>query len=297
MVSTFKHERSVMAIKTFILYFAPFLAGSIAIFAITKQFVTSFAAKANKPIRYGGIFSIVSSGVAFLSTFISENPFMVFWILAAIYLIFGWVHVYFTHKKYFSNPREPRRTLLTGEILFSLSIVLFSVAAFAALQYFLKDKSFMFYPMLCSLLFFFVPLLIYHTFQSAYDIPRPEYATWEYPIGQVIELPDQKENERLYVIGFEIAKRSHDAHRTSFRAKAPAHMQLGELFYHFINDYNDVQSETPIEYVTKNQDSHTWYFRTKPKWYNVSNILDPYKTVEENRIRENTVIICERGAM
>lgn len=285
-----------MAIKIFILYFAPFLAGSIAIFAIAKQFASSFAAKASKPIRYGGVFSIVSSGIAFLSTFVSENPFLTFWILAGIYLVFGWVHVYLTHRKYFSNPRETRQRLITGEVLFSLSIILFSVAAFAALQYFLKDKSFMFYPILCSMLFFFVPLLIYHTFQSAYEIPRPVYATWQYPMDEVLELPDEKENEILYVIGFEIAKRSADNDRTYFRAKAPADMMLGELFYHFINDYNEVQSETPIEFIAGNQQAHTWYFRTKPKWYNFSNILDPFKTVYQNRIRENTVIICERAA-
>ena len=285
-----------MAIKIFILYFAPFLAGSIAIFAITKQFASSFAAKASKPARYGGIFSVLSSGIAFLATFISENPFLVFWILAFIYLIFGWVHVWLTHRKYFTNARETRQRLLTGEVLFSLSIILFSVAAFAALQYFLKDKSFMFYPILCGMLFFFVPLLIYHTFQSAFEIPNPVYATWEYPLDQTIELPDEKENEILYVIGFELTKRSADGERTYFRAKAPADMKLGELFYHFINDYNEVQSETPIEYISQDKESHTWYFRTKPKWYKFSNILDPFQTVHQNRIRENTVIICERAA-
>ncbi|MBC7829326.1 MAG: hypothetical protein H7122_16375 [Chitinophagaceae bacterium] len=286
-----------MALKTFILYFAPFLAGSMMIFAIIKQFASSFAAKANKPIRYGGVFSVISSGLAFLATFISENPFLVFWILAAVYLIFGWVHILLTHRKYFSNPRETKQRLLTGEVLFSLSIIFFSVAAFAALQYFLKDKSFMFYPMLLSMLFFFIPLLLYHTFDAAYDIPDPLYATWEYPLNQTIDLPDEKENEQLYVIGFEIAKRSVDAERTYFRAKAPAEMNLGELFYHFINDYNEVQSETPIEYIGKDKGSHTWYFRTRPKWYGFSTILDPFKTVYQNRIKENTVIICERAAI
>jgi hypothetical protein len=286
-----------MAIKTFILYFAPFLAVALAIFAVIKQFATSFAAKANKPARHGGVFSIVSSGLGFLATFISENPFRIFWILAAIYLVFGWVHVWLTHKKYFSNPRETKQRLLIGEILFGISIILFSVAAFAALQYFLKDKSFMFYPVLLSMLFFFIPLLMYHTFQAAYEIPSPVYSTWEYPLNQTIEVPDEKENEQIYVIGFEITKRSVDIERTYFRAKAPADMNLGELFYHFINDYNELQSETPIEYIAKNKEPHTWYFRTRPKWYNFSNILDPFKTVRENRIKENTVVICERAAI
>jgi len=72
------------------------------------------------------------------------------------------------------------------------------------------------------------------------------------------------------------------------------------VFYHFINDYNEVQSETPIEfhYNREEQDqTHAWYFRTKPKWYTFSRILDPFQTVDNNKIKENTVIICERAAV
>jgi len=286
-----------MALKTFILYFAPFLAGSFVLFALVKQFAANFANKGSKPFWYGVIASSLSSGVAFLATYITGHLFTIFWILSAVFLVFGIVHVALTHRRYFNHPREPRNKQLVAELIFSLSIIAFSVAAFAALQYFLKDKSFLFYPLLMSLLFFFVPMLVYHTFKAAYQIAQPVYTTWQYPLGVPIELPDEKENERLYVIGFQIAKKSADRELTYFRAKAPAEMVLGELFYHFINDYNEVQSETPIEYIVTDEQAHTWYFRTKPKWYTFSAILDPYKTVDQNRIRENTVIICERATV
>jgi hypothetical protein len=69
---------------------------------------------------------------------------------------------------------------------------------------------------------------------------------------------------------------------------------LGELYYHFINDYNEQQSETPIQYARRDGDADNWCFRTKPKWYTTSKFLNPYETVEQNHIKENTVIICER---
>lgn len=150
----------------------------------------------------------------------------------------------------------------------------------------------MFFPMLLCMLFFFVPVLLLHSFDAAMDIPLPSYTAWKYP-SKPIELPDEKENERLYVIGFEIPKKSTDVKKTYFRAKAPEEMLLGDLYYHFINDYNDLQSETPIEY-SNNDIAQDWVFRTKPKWNNFSRILDPNLTVSENGIRENTVIICER---
>ncbi len=286
-----------MALKTFILYFAPFMAGAFMLVAVVRQFAANFANKGKRPLWYGVVSSLISSGIAFLATFITGSLFSLFWIMAGIYLVFGIVHVWLTHRRYFNHPREPKNKQLGAELLFALSIVAFSVAAFAAFQYFLKNPSFLYYPLLMSLLFFFVPVLIYHTFKAGYDIPYPVYSTWEYPLLQPLELPDEKENEKLYVIGFQIAKSSVDKEPTYFRAKAPAEMLLGELFYHFINDYNEVQSETPIEYKAGEDVPHAWYFRTRPKWYAFSMILDPGKTVDQNRIKENTVIICERAAV
>jgi hypothetical protein len=284
-----------MALKSFLLYFIPFLAGSVALFAVIKQFAASFAAQGKKPLFYGGFSSLLSSGIAFGATFVSDNLFLVFWIMSAVYFLFGIVHLALTHKRFFSRHRESKSKLFYAELLFAVSIVLFSIAAFAALQYFLKDKSFLFYPMLLSLLFFFVPFLLSNTFAAAYDIPAAVFPTWQYPLAQAIDLPDEKEGERLYVIGFEIAKKDTDRQRTYFRAKAPEQMILGELYYHFINDYNELQSETPIQFVDAKGKAQGWYFRTKPKWYQRSRILDAARTIQEAGIKENTVIICERA--
>lgn len=284
-----------MALKSFLLYFVPFLVGSVALFAVIKQFAASFAAQGKRPLMYGGLSSLLSTGVAFGATFISDNLFLVFWIMSAVYFLFGLVHLAITHKRFFSHPRESKTRLFYAEMLFGISIVLFSIAAFAALQYFLKDKSFLFYPMLLSLLFFFVPFLLNSTFMAAYDIPTASFPSWKYPLNQAIDLPDEKEGERLYVIGFEIAKKDTDIRRTYFRAKAPEQMILGDLYYHFINDYNELQSETPIQYAGANGKAQEWYFRTKPRWFRRSKILDATLTVGAAGIRENTVIICERA--
>lgn len=282
-----------MALKSFILYFAPFLLGSFALFAMIKYYAASFSAQGKKPLLYGGLSSIISSGVAFGATFISNNLFLVFWIMSGVYFLFGLVHLAITHKKFFSHPKETKNKLFYAELLFAVTIVLFSIAAFAALQYFLKDKSFLFYPMLLSLLFFFVPFLLSNTFIAAYDIPATSFTGWKYP-ATPLDLPDEKEGEKLYVIGFEIGKRETDNQRTYFRAKAPEGMLLGELYYHFINDYNELQSETPIQFMDGEGKAQEWYFRTKPKWYQRSRILDANKTIHDAGIRENTVIICER---
>lgn len=283
-----------MALNFFLGYIGIFLAFAIALLILIKPLSEAFAASGKKPTIYSIVSSIIVSLVAYVSKFVTEHSFAVYWIIAGIFLIFGIIHIAIISRKYFYT-YENNNKVIVAEIMFGISIMFFVIVIFSSLQYFLAgEKHYLFYPMLFSSLAFFIPLLVYQTFNAAYNIPRASFVTWSYPLNYQIELPDENPAERLYVIGFEIAKKSTDAKYAYFRAKAPEGMKLGDLYYFFINDYNELQSETPIEYATKDFDAHEWWFRKKPKWYERNRILNPDITVRENRIKENTIIICER---
>jgi hypothetical protein len=258
---------------------------------LVKRFVNSTSGK--RPLIYGTVSSAITSLAAYGTFFITENLFTIYWILAGIFLLFGIIHIMMTHQRYFA-PRENNQKILIGELFFAVSVIFFTLLIFSALLYFLRDRSFLFYPTLMSGLTFFVPLAFIHTFRAAYNIPPSTFKTWRYPITKAIDPPDEDPNERLLVIGFQIAKRPSDQTKTYFRAKTPENIVLGDLYYHFINDYNELQSETPIEFLDQQSATHEWWFRAKPKWYQFHKILDPEKTMLENGVRENTVIICER---
>ena len=284
-----------MVLKFFLLYVGSLLACSILLLNIVKQFAEGFAGSGKKPVIYGTFSAVIASLAAYGSTLVSEHLFSVFWLLSGIFLLFGIVHMAIVHNKYFSPYQQDSTKVLIGEILFALSVVLFTIVVFSSLQYFLvQDKDFLFYPLMMSTLAFFIPVLVMHTFQAAYEIPPPVYSTWEYPVNQTIDLPAENPREKIFVIGFEISKKITDTKRTYFRAKAPENMQLGELYYFFINDYNELQSETPIEFADKQYEPYEWWFRKKTKWYQAIHILDPALSVKDNGIKENTVIICER---
>ncbi len=283
-----------MAIKFFLLYIGSLLACSIILLNIVKQFAEGFAGSGKKPVIYGTFSSVIASVAAYGCTFVSEHIFIVFWLLSALFLLFGIIHMVMIHSKYFSSYQQDSKKVLIGEIIFAISVVFFTIVVFSSLQYFLQNKDFLFYPMMMSTLAFFIPVLVMQTFQAAYDIPPPVYSTWAYPVNKTIDLPPENPREKILVIGFEIRKKFADTRRTYFRAKAPENMELGQLYYFFINDYNELQSETPIEFADKNYDPDEWWFRKKTKWYQSLHILDPVLSVKDNDIVENTVIICER---
>jgi len=283
-----------MAIKFFLMYAGTLLACSIVLLTVVKQFAAGFIGSGKKPIIYGTFSSVLASLGVYASTYITDNLFTVFWAFAALFLLFGIIHVAFVHKRYFSTSGEgDRAKIFLGEVFFAMSVILFTILIFSSLQYFLNDKSFLFYPMMMSTFAFFVPVLVMRTFDAAYTIPAPVYNTWIYPEDPVA-LPEDDPREKLLVIGFEIAKKPNDAKRTYFRAKAPENIYLGDLYYFFINDYNELQSETPISFTDNKQEPFEWIFRLKRKWYQKNKILDPSLTVKDNGIKENSVIICER---
>jgi hypothetical protein len=283
-----------MLINNFLIYIGSFFAASISLAVLVKKITPGFEVSGKRPFVSGFVSSALVSIGAYLTTLVSRDQFKLFWLLGGLYLLFGILHTSFFHKRFFISHQYNRGKTFLGEIIFGLSLVFFTVVVFSALQYFFRDKFFLFYPLLLSGFMFFVPLLLLKSFEAAYDIPGTVYQTWEYPLYQPIELPDETSYDRLMVIGFEIAKNTRRKKRTYFRAKAPEGMKLGDLFYHFINDYNDLNTETTIEYSNGGSEAYEWWFRAKTKWYKGKQVLNPNITVRENKIRENTVIICER---
>lgn len=282
-----------MILKLFLFYLGGLFLGAMAMFGIVKRFAGKFGKAGLKPLLYSIVVSLISGLLMFGLSFLISNLFILFWIFVFLFLGLSVLHRHLTHEKYFVEKGVELNKLMSGELLFVVEIVLLTLLLFSASQYFLLDKNFLFYPVLCSSLSMFIPYFIIYTFEKAWSIPSSNYPTWMYPV-KPIEVPDDNSNERLLVIGFMIAKKNHDTTKTYFRAKTPENIKLGELFYHFINDYNDLQSETPIEYVDEYKEAVEWWYHRKPKWYQLRKILDPNLTMIENNVKENTVIICER---
>jgi hypothetical protein len=295
-IRTLKKQPCIMAIQFFLAFIGSLLGCAIALAVVAKNLAEGIAVSGKKPFVAGSLTALFASFVAYLTSFISENPFEVFWAFGSIFLLLGIVHLLFLHNRYFYANQHNSNKVLIAELLFGLSLILFTIVVFSALQYFFKDRDFLFYPIVVSTLLFFVPVLVFHSFQAAYAIPPARFPTWQYPLHQPVEeLPENDRNEHILVIGFEVAKKARDNRKTYFRVRAPETWQLGNLFYHFINEHNDPHNQTTIEYTDTQYEPYEWWFYKKRKWYQAQKILNPAFSVRENGITENTIIVCERN--
>jgi hypothetical protein len=177
--------------------------------------------------------------------------------------------------------------------IYSMIIALLGTIVFMFGYYFFSKGGFNFAFIIVGVMFF-VPVFILHSYRAFHAIPQKVFKKWYYPIGQAIDDPSDRELESPFVISFEFEKKFDDNEVTSFRAKAPKYMKYGRLFYFFINDYNSRHPESKIDYIYDKSKSYGWVFYVKPNWYESLSYINPDETIAENRIEENTVVICKR---
>jgi hypothetical protein len=246
------------------------------------------------------LFSAVA-GLAYWSYLKNQQYF--FFIYQACFLLLGIGHVYGMQKylKWSGNSNafwsELLFTLIAG-LLGSIGFLIvhrfFNPAGLTAYRFFSLDGMQLY--MATSIGFFIIPWFVNQTFLSAITIPPRVLKQWYYPYNEEIEEPDEDKLKHLLVISFEFPKQLSDKHHTNFRAKAPVDMEMGELFYYFINDYNERHPHDQIDFLREEGRPCGWVFCKKPHFYTIQpRYIDAEKTIFNNGIKENDVIICNRS--
>lgn len=181
-----------------------------------------------------------------------------------------------------------------AELLFAIALMLVGCICYI-MVYRIVNREGLDLIMATSVIAFMIPFFVYYTYKYAIAIPPKIFRGWEYPAHVQLQEPDETKLKNLLVISFEFQKKGEDKYYTNFRAKAPLDMEFGELFYYFINDYNERHPNGKIEFLHDSREPHGWIFFKKPKWYTIqTSYIDTDKTIFLNSIKENDVIICSR---
>jgi Ca2+/Na+ antiporter len=267
-----------------------FIVGTV-IFALMSKLRKLFAKDKKRTIIYL-IFTLISFalvGVLSSSKVLNDTPLNSFYGFQVLFLILGIVHMY-VMRKYFENLSEDK-TDFFSEFLFSIAFLLVGLIAFYNVVFKFKiDFSLIF---MTAAIVYLIPFLVYRLYEMALQIPIQVYDKWYFPVSEDIKDPTSKELENPLVISFEFQKRNTDSEVTNFRVKAPNNMEFSKLFYFFITDYNVRHPESPIEYLEEDK-PQAWIFYFKPNWLSSLRHIDFNKTISWNKIKENTVIICQR---
>lgn len=272
-------------------------AGVIGLTILLAKLVTKVKG-AFQPYKKATLLYLITSLLFFGAIAITAHPslfpkpFTTLIIFQAYFLLLGTAHIYFMRQNLRWSGTENSFYL---ELLFTVLVSLYGFLAFIFIYHWL-NKNGLHYIMAASILFFIIPFFIYNTFTKAISIPPKILKEWFYPVDKEIKEPDDTKLKNLLVISFEFQKLANDPNITNFRARAPIDMEFGQLFYYFINDYNERHPDSKIQFINRTGEPNGWVFYKKSKWYSVlTDYIDAEKTIFNNKIRENDVIICTRS--
>jgi hypothetical protein len=269
---------------------------SFSLMAIAGRFISKLRGGVQPYLKSSLLYLLVCvllfAIIAFTGyTEVFKRPGLVYIIVQLLCIGIGYLHVkYLNHFVKWTGPPK----LFWVEVLFTIIICLFGFMAFTIVFKWMNREGYH-YLMASSVFWMLIVQFVYHTFKKAIAIPVKVFNQWYYPLHKHVEDPDEDKMKHLLVISFMFQKKTTDDYYTNFRAKAPVDMEFGQLFYFFINDYNERHPNAKIQYVNDIGQPHGWTFYRKLKWYEFStNYIDDRKTFFANRIRENDVIVCTR---
>ena len=231
-------------------------------------------------------------GIACLTGFLGlkDHVFSFFIVIQVFILVIGILHAYLL----FELLPWTSKGKFVWEFLFSLAIACLGSIFFLVIFTLLLKLQPIQYVMLSGITWFFIPFFFVQAYHRWLSIPSRIFRKWFYPVGKEIADPLDSELVSLFVISFIFHKKMEDTEITTFRAKAPSKLVFGRLFFYFINDYNERHREGPIEFLDKENRPYGWIFHHKPSWISRKRYIDPDEIISDNRIRENSVIYCQR---
>lgn len=209
-----------------------------------------------------------------------------YWGFSFFFLALGTLHLFIVDwLKLFGTDKS-----FAPRVLFSISVVLFSMIGYFLVFYFLSHKSGYTLYFTLSLWYLMVPMAVVRCYDLALAVPDKEYKEWFYPSKPIVADMDRIDLSNFAIITYVFSKKFGDKEMSNFQSKAPYDLKLGDLFYFFIQEWNYKYPQANIEFADADHKTFGWLFYVQDKWYQPKRFLDPDITIRENKILVNQII-------
>ncbi|MCX6218224.1 TssN family type VI secretion system protein [Spirosoma sp.] len=185
-------------------------------------------------------------------------------------------------------------------ILLAGSIICFGAALFTPVFYYLSSFLYGVVPYdlwaATSLLPFILPILFAYTFNALVAVPSEIYKLWYYPRNAEEVDMDEVDYFRLTLLEVQIHK--HPGRKEppiKVKARSTGNMAFGTWFQKLIDDYNIKFPNDPIRTFDESAHEYGWsFYSIKPSLFRLRNYIDFEKTIAENNLSENHLIVAKR---
>ena len=203
------------------------------------------------------------------------------------FLALGAGHVFLFRRRLESLQKEH---LLFSPLGWTVTIALaLEIFILLALLYaFMPGDRLVYSGVSCSA--FLLAYIVAEAWEIFYAIPDREYKIWFNPesmdpfsLAQTSKLP----------VRLKVRRRYFDIREELFPLTVPARLKVGRFFYHFILD-EEKKGAPGIEKEDEDRNAYGWQFYSEDLGGVIRKFLDPQRTLEENKIRKNSIIVARR---
>ncbi len=233
-------------------------------------------------------------------------------ILMAFFLLLGIFHFWFMYKKLFWSKRDTyskEQDSFFPELVYTLSIpFLMSASLLAVYGYFAGFEKISNYWAISTL--FIVPFLLAKSYDSLNQIPQRDFSRkWVFTTERIGEEKWNWVNKRwvYFTVKEDLKSEWQKKGRyVNFRIEVPRLVPIREIFRLAIREHNRRGHDVPIQdlgFEESNQDQFWWLFSVKSiwnrpsTWFRTIRYLDPYKSVVENELSPQDIILATRMSL
>jgi uncharacterized membrane protein YqjE len=137
---------------------------------------------------------------------------------------------------------------------------------------------------------FLLPYMVAGAWETLYAIPPGEYKVWFNPEKMD---PFSLSQMRYLPVRLKVRRQYFDIREELFPLMAPARWKVGRFFHHFMLD-EEGKGAKAFEKQDEANNPYGWQFYSTDFGGIIRKFLDPQRTLEENKVKKNSVIVARR---
>jgi len=214
---------------------------------------------------------------------------MTLYIITAIYAtILGSIHI-FTHYK--KVKWAEKAVDILPDVLYTIVITLMATVLFNFVYQFITEDSEKYITLFVSLFPFIIPMFILKTVTLYNQIPELKYQTFKISEGNRRVAPGEIRNSAKRKVNFLVQTKSENNKRQKIEASLFSDVEFGVCIYHILKEYNTRPELPDVSLRDEEGNEKEFIFYFKPKFLGIKKMIDPMKSVIDNKIGNKAEIV------
>ncbi len=214
---------------------------------------------------------------------------MPLYIITALYAtLLGSIHLVTMYKRV---KWAEKAVDILPDVLYTMAIALMATVLYNFLFQFITKNTESYISFFLVLMPFIIPMFILKTLTLYNQIPELDYHTFKISEGNRRVAPGEIRNSAKRKVNFLVETKSANKKRDKIEASLFSDVEFGVCVFHILKEYNTRPELPDVSLRDEDGNEKEFIFYFKPKFLGIKRIIDPLKSVIDNKIGNKAEIV------